>query len=108
MLRMLIELFKTEERARVLRLCDVSQFLQRGRGLKGHRSYQRACFSLSAPPDGAWFILAIVEVTGEQTELWYARRPFGKEPDFRADSVNYSLKDLLQLAEYHLINQDYL
>lgn len=47
---------------------------------------------LNKPDD---YILAIVLVDGDQTELWYSRRPFGKEPDFGAESVNYALPDLL-------------
>jgi len=41
------------------------------------------------------FILAIVEVRGSHTEVHYCRRPFKREPDFAATSVNYDLHDLL-------------
>lgn len=51
---------------------------------------------LNKPED---FILAIVEVDGSEARPRYVRRPFNKEPDFGAESVNYSLKDLLDLAE---------
>ncbi|MCX6676556.1 MAG: helicase-related protein [Methanothrix sp.] len=51
---------------------------------------------LNKPED---YILAIVLVDGDQTELWYSQKPFGKEPDFGAESVNYSIDDLLVGAE---------
>jgi len=43
------------------------------------------------------FILAIglVATEGDEVELRYVRRPFDKEPDFKATSVNYSLSALL-------------
>ncbi len=47
---------------------------------------------LSKPED---FILALVEVTGEMTTPRYVRRPFQREPDFAATSVNYGLPELL-------------
>jgi len=50
---------------------------------------------LNKPED---FILALVEVNGEMARPWYIQRPFGKEPDFGAESVNYSLRDLLNIA----------
>jgi SNF2 family DNA or RNA helicase len=54
-------------------------------------------YSLNKPDD---FILAIVtfhEDGGEQVH--YVRRPFGREPDFGAASVNYDLPELLERAE---------
>ncbi len=46
------------------------------------------------------FILAIVEVDGDQAkEPRYIREPFQKEPDFNATSVNYNLNKLLARAE---------
>jgi len=51
---------------------------------------------LNKPED---FILAVVEVDGETTKLWYIERPFGKEPDFGVESVNYALRDLLAHGE---------
>ena len=48
--------------------------------------------ALNKPED---FILALVEVDGDSTVLSYVTKPFGKEPDFAATSVNYNLKDLL-------------
>lgn len=46
------------------------------------------------------FILAIVEVDGETAkEPHYIRKPFKKEPDFNATSVNYNLNKLLARAE---------
>ena len=45
------------------------------------------------------FILAVVEVeNGQANKTWYIRRPFQKEPDFGATSVNYALNDLLAQA----------
>jgi superfamily II DNA or RNA helicase len=42
------------------------------------------------------FILAIVEVDGDSTEVpCYVREPFTREPDFGVTSVNYKLSDLV-------------
>jgi hypothetical protein len=42
------------------------------------------------------FILAIVQVNGEQAvDITYVREPFGREPDFGVTSVNYRLSELL-------------
>ncbi len=40
------------------------------------------------------FILAIVEVNGENVTTRYVRRPFRREPDFGVTSVNYGLGEL--------------
>ena len=54
-------------------------------------------YSLNKPDD---FILAIVEFRDDGTHrVHYVRRPFQREPDFDAASVNYTLKDLLAKAE---------
>jgi hypothetical protein len=54
-------------------------------------------YSLNKPED---FILAIVEfLPGEDHRLHYIRRPFQREPDFAAASVNYEFAELLQRAE---------
>ena len=54
-------------------------------------------YSLNKPDD---FILAIVEFRDDETyRLHYVRRPFQREPDFEAASVNYTMKDLLARAE---------
>ena len=54
-------------------------------------------YSLNKPDD---FILAIVEFRDNDTHrVHYVRRPFQREPDFEAASVNYTLKDLLTKAE---------
>ena len=54
-------------------------------------------YSLNKPDD---FILAIVEFRDNDTHrVHYVRRPFQREPDFEAASVNYTLKDLLAKAE---------
>ena len=53
--------------------------------------------SLNKPDD---FILAIVEFREDDTHrVHYVRRPFQREPDFGAASVNYAMKDLLARAE---------
>lgn len=59
--------------------------------------------ALNKPED---FILAVVEVAFEQDqasakEVHYIRRPFRREPDFAATSVNYELKELLANAKKH-------
>lgn len=48
--------------------------------------------ALNRPDD---FILALVEVDGEQTSTRYVMRPFKREPDFGATSVTYDLALLL-------------
>ena len=54
-------------------------------------------YSLNKPDD---FILAIVEFRGDDAHrVHYVRRPFQREPDFDAASVNYMMKDLLARAE---------
>ena len=54
-------------------------------------------YSLNKPDD---FILAIVEFRDDDTHrVHYVRRPFQREPDFEAASVNYTMKDLLARAE---------
>jgi Domain of unknown function (DUF3883) len=54
-------------------------------------------YSLNKPED---FILAIVEfLEGEAFRVHYVRRPFQREPDFRAASVNYDFAELLAMAE---------
>jgi hypothetical protein len=47
--------------------------------------------ALNKPDD---FILAIVEVDGDATTTHYIARPFQREPDFGATSVNYDLEKL--------------
>ena len=54
-------------------------------------------YSLNKPDD---FILAIVEFHDDGSErVHYLRRPFHREPDFGAASVNYELAELLERAE---------
>ncbi|GAC1406421.1 MAG: hypothetical protein NVSMB49_26070 [Ktedonobacteraceae bacterium] len=48
--------------------------------------------ALNKPDD---FLLAIVEVDGEETTTHYITRPFQREPDFDATSVMYDLAKLL-------------
>jgi hypothetical protein len=44
------------------------------------------------------FILAVVIIDQDSTEVRYCRTPFEKEPDFEATSVNYDLTQLLAQA----------
>ena len=53
-------------------------------------------YSLNKPED---FILAMVEFQGDSHRVYYARRPFQREPDFGATSVNYSFAELIGRAE---------
>ena len=54
-------------------------------------------YSLNKPDD---YRLAIVEFLEDDSfRAHYIRRPFGREPDFGANSVNYSFKDLLARSE---------
>jgi superfamily II DNA or RNA helicase len=54
-------------------------------------------YSLNVPDD---FILAIVEFLSEtEHRVHYLRRPFRREPDFGATSVNYDFAELLARAE---------
>jgi hypothetical protein len=48
--------------------------------------------ALNKPDD---FILAIVQVDGEETTTHYIKQPFRREPDFGATSVTYKLSSLL-------------
>lgn len=52
--------------------------------------------SLNKPDD---FILAVVELDGENHRVHYIRKPFKREPDFGVTSVNYNLAELLTRAE---------
>ena len=45
------------------------------------------------------FILAIVEVDGQNTKTVYLKRPFKNAPDFTATSVNYNIMDLIRNAD---------
>jgi hypothetical protein len=54
-------------------------------------------YSLNKPED---FILAIVEFVDAGTHrVHYVRRPFHREPDFGATSVNYDFGEILERAE---------
>ena len=45
------------------------------------------------------YILAIVEVDGQQTRTVYLKKPFRNAPDFTATSVNFNIIDLINDAE---------
>jgi hypothetical protein len=45
------------------------------------------------------YILAIVEFLPEDHRVHYIRKPFRREPDFKANSVNYDFAELLQDAQ---------
>ena len=54
-------------------------------------------YSLNKPDD---YRLAIVEFLDRDAHrVHYLRQPFHREPDFGANSVNYSFKDLLSRAQ---------
>ncbi|MCC7134738.1 MAG: DUF3883 domain-containing protein [Gemmatimonadales bacterium] len=54
-------------------------------------------YSLNKPDQ---FILAIVEFLSESAQrVHYVRKPFRREPDFDAASVNYDMSRLLELAQ---------
>jgi SNF2 family DNA or RNA helicase len=53
-------------------------------------------YSLNKPED---FILAIVELDGDNHHAHYIRTPFQREPDFGVTSVNYSMAELIVRAE---------
>ena len=44
------------------------------------------------------YILAIVEVDGDQTKTVYLKQPFRNAPDFTATSVNYDISELVSNA----------
>jgi hypothetical protein len=52
---------------------------------------------LNKPDD---FILAIVEVDGEDAVPKYVRCPFHREPDFGVTSVNYEIRKLLEAGQF--------
>jgi len=52
---------------------------------------------LNKPDD---FILAIVEVDGEDAVPKYVRCPFHREPDFGVTSVNYEIRKLLETGQF--------
>lgn len=45
------------------------------------------------------YILAIVEVDGNQKRCTYLQKPFTERPDFAATSVNYSIRELVENSE---------
>lgn len=52
--------------------------------------------ALNSPEE---YILAIVEVDGNETNTVYLKRPFKSAPDFGATSVNYSISSLMESSE---------
>jgi hypothetical protein len=53
-------------------------------------------YSLNIPED---YILAIVEFLPEGHRVHYIRKPFRREPDFGATSVNYDFTELIEHSE---------
>lgn len=45
------------------------------------------------------FILAIVEVDGQNTRTVYLKKPFKNAPDFTATSINFDIMDLVRNAQ---------
>ena len=45
------------------------------------------------------YILAIVEVEGNDTQTVYLKKPFRERPDFAATSVNYNIGELVGVSE---------
>lgn len=45
------------------------------------------------------FILAIVEVDGQETHTTYLKHPFKKSPEYSAASINYDIQDLISGSE---------
>ncbi|EHO62175.1 helicase-related protein [Dialister succinatiphilus] len=45
------------------------------------------------------FILALVEVDGENTHTLYLKKPFRNPPDFTATSINFNIRDLVKESE---------
>ena len=41
------------------------------------------------------FILALVQVDGNNPTIYYVQKPFSREPDFRVNSVNYNWHELI-------------
>lgn len=52
--------------------------------------------ALNGPED---YILAIVEVDGQNTRTIYLKKPFTNAPDFTATSVNFDIAELVRSAE---------
>ena len=51
------------------------------------------------------YILAIVEVDGQNTRTVYLKKPFNSAPDFTATSVNYDIAELISNSEAMLIER---
>ena len=78
-----------------LRLIEVKGRLQGAKTVTVTKN--EILIGLNKPDD---FILAIVELDSEGKGVpQYVRRPFQREPDFGATSVNYNLAELLERAE---------
>ena len=45
------------------------------------------------------YILAIVEVEGNDTRTVYLKKPFRERPDFAATSVNFNIDELVEVSE---------
>ena len=65
------------------------------KGVKVTVTKNEVLTALNKPDD---FILAIVEVDGDEATTNYVTRPFQREPDFGVTSVNYDFAELLARA----------
>lgn len=54
--------------------------------------------ALNVEDDDKEFILALVEVDGDSARTIYLQNPPLSPPDFAAESVNYNIKDLIQIS----------
>lgn len=59
-------------------------------------TYNEILAALNKPDD---FILAIVQIDGQSSQLHYLCKPFEQEPEFTVESINYKLQELLNRAE---------
>ena len=81
-------------------VCDSSKSKAGSRGAKTVTITKNEILTGLNKPDE--FILAIVLLDPDRADVRYVRRPFEKEPDFKATSVNYDLDKLLAISEVPL------
>jgi hypothetical protein len=79
------------------RLCFIEVKGRRGGADTVTVSRNEILTALNAPEQ---FILALVEVVdGKASTPRYVRKPFGKEPDFGVESVNYAIGMLMKIRD---------